>query len=46
LHNTRQADVILHTDKDKGKTNQNVPDLNSNLVMSMTHHISNKGTDH
>jgi hypothetical protein len=38
--------MILHTDKDKGKTNQNVPDSNSNLAMSMIHHISNKGTDH
>jgi hypothetical protein len=45
LHNMKQANMILHTDKDKGKTNQNVPDSNSNLGMSMTHHISNQGTD-
>jgi hypothetical protein len=41
LHTMKQANMILHTDKDKGKTNRNVLNLNSNIGMSMTHHISN-----
>jgi hypothetical protein len=32
--------------KIKGNSHWNVPDSNSNLDMSMTHHISNQGTDH
>jgi hypothetical protein len=38
LHTTRQANTILHTNKDKGKTNEIVLDSNSNLAKSMTHH--------
>jgi hypothetical protein len=40
LHTTRQANVILRTKKGKIKIKQNktVPDSNSNLAKSMTHH--------
>jgi hypothetical protein len=42
LHTTRQANVILQANKDKGKTNETVPDLNSNLVKSLTQHNQTK----
>jgi hypothetical protein len=32
--------------KVKGKTTKPIPDSNSNLAKSMTHHTSNQGTDH
>jgi hypothetical protein len=38
----RQANAILQTKQDKGKTNETVPDLNSNLTKSMTHHTQAK----
>jgi hypothetical protein len=34
--------VILQTNKDKGKTNDTVPDSNSKLVKLMTHHNQSK----
>jgi hypothetical protein len=37
----RQANAILQTIQDKNK-NQNVPDSNSNLAKSMTHHNQTK----
>jgi hypothetical protein len=37
----RQANAILQTIQDKNK-NQNVPDSNSNLTKSMTHHNQTK----
>jgi hypothetical protein len=42
LHTMRQANVILQTNKDKGKTNDIVLDSNSNLTKSMTHHNQTK----
>jgi hypothetical protein len=42
LHTTRQANTILHMNQDKDKNHWNVPDLNSNLGMSMTHHNQTK----
>jgi hypothetical protein len=42
LHTMRQANVILQMKQDKGKTIKNVPDSNSNLGKSMTHHNQTK----
>jgi hypothetical protein len=42
LYTTRQANVILHTNYDKGKNLLNVLNLNSSLTMSMTHHNQTK----
>jgi hypothetical protein len=42
LHTTRQANTILQRNKDKRKTKQTVPDSNSNLAKSMTHHNQTK----
>jgi hypothetical protein len=38
----RQENVILQMKQDKGKTIKTVPDLNSNLAKSMTHHNQTK----
>jgi hypothetical protein len=37
-----QANVILQMNKDKGKMNETVPDSNSNLAKSTTHHNQTK----
>jgi hypothetical protein len=42
LHTMRQTNMIPHTNQDLGKSHQNVPDSNSNLRMSMTHHNQTK----
>jgi hypothetical protein len=41
-HTTRQENAILQMKQDKGKTIKTVPDLNSNLAKSMTHHNQTK----
>jgi hypothetical protein len=39
----RQADMILQMKQEnRGKTNETVPDSNSNLIKSMTHHNQTK----
>jgi hypothetical protein len=40
-HETSKHDSPNET-KDKGKTNENVPDLNSNIAKLMTHHNQTK----
>jgi hypothetical protein len=42
LHITRQVNLILQAKKVKEKQNKIVPDSNSNLVKSMTHHNQTK----
>jgi hypothetical protein len=43
LHTTRQANTILQIkQRKKKKQNETVPDLNSNLAKSMTHHNQTK----
>jgi hypothetical protein len=42
LHTTRQANTILQMKKDKRKQTETVPDSNSIIVKSMTHHNQTK----
>jgi hypothetical protein len=42
LHTTGQANVILHTNQDKGKNHRNVLNSNSNHGKPMTHHNQTK----